>query len=52
MFDPQPHLIKLPRNVKDRATGHYTTVYDDYLEVRGYPKIKSNKSDSYTLLKA
>jgi hypothetical protein len=34
MFDPQPHLIKLPRNVKDRATGHYTTVYDDYLEVK------------------
>ena len=28
MFDPQPHLIKLPRKVKDRATGHYTTVYD------------------------
>jgi hypothetical protein len=34
MFDPQPHLIKLPRNVKDHATGHYTTVYDDYLEVK------------------
>jgi hypothetical protein len=34
MFDPQPHLIKLPRNVKDRATGHYTTIYDDYLEVK------------------
>ena len=34
MFDPQPHLIKLPRKVKDRATGHYTTVYDDYLEVK------------------
>src|SRR6266508_320752 len=35
MFDPQPHLIKLPRKVKGRATGHYTTVYDDYLEVKG-----------------
>jgi hypothetical protein len=34
MFDPQPHLIKLPRKVKDRATGHYTTIYDDYLEVK------------------
>jgi hypothetical protein len=34
MFDPQPHLIKLPRKVKDKATGHYTTVYDDYLEVK------------------
>jgi hypothetical protein len=34
MFDPQPHLIKLPRKVKDRATGHYTTVYDDFLEVK------------------
>jgi hypothetical protein len=34
VFDPQPHLIQLPRKVKDKATGHYTTVYDDYLEVR------------------
>jgi hypothetical protein len=34
MFDPQPHLIQLSRKVKDRATGHYTTVYDDYLEVK------------------
>jgi hypothetical protein len=33
-FDPQPHLIQLPRKVKDKATGHYTTVYDDYLEVK------------------
>jgi|SRR5882724_369193 len=33
-FDPQPHLIQLPRKVKDRATGHWTTVYDDYLEVK------------------
>jgi hypothetical protein len=34
MFYPQPHLIQLPRKVKDRATGHYTTVYEDYLEVK------------------
>jgi len=34
MFDPQPHLIQLPRKVKDKATGHYTTVYDAYLEVK------------------
>jgi hypothetical protein len=34
MFDPQPHLIQLPRKMKDKATGHYTTVYDDYLEVK------------------
>src|SRR2546430_14560266 len=34
MFDPQPYLIRLPRKVKDKATGHYTTVYDDYLEVK------------------
>jgi hypothetical protein len=34
MFDPQPHLIQLPRKVKDKATGHYITVYDDYLEVK------------------
>jgi hypothetical protein len=27
MFDPQPHLIQLPRKVKDKATGHYNTVY-------------------------
>src|SRR5882724_159152 len=33
-FDPQPHLIQLPRKVKDRATGHWTTVYYDYLEVK------------------
>ena len=32
-FDPQHHLIKLPRRVKDRD-GRYTTVYDDYLEVK------------------
>jgi hypothetical protein len=34
VFDPTAHLLKLPRKVKDRATGHYTTVYDDYLEVK------------------
>jgi hypothetical protein len=34
VFDPKPHLIQLPRKVKDRQTGHYTTVYDDYLEVK------------------
>ena len=33
-FNPQPHLIQLPRKVKDKATGHYITVYDDYLEVK------------------
>jgi hypothetical protein len=33
-FDPQPHLIQLPRTVKDKTTGHWTTVYDDYLEVK------------------
>jgi hypothetical protein len=34
MFDPKPYLIQLPRKVKDKATGHWTTVYDDYLEVK------------------
>jgi hypothetical protein len=34
MFDPKPHLIQLPRRVKDRQTGQYVTVYDDYLEVK------------------
>jgi hypothetical protein len=34
MFDPREHLIQLPRRVKDRQTGEYTTVYDDYLEVK------------------
>jgi hypothetical protein len=33
-FDPQPHLIQLPRKVKDKATGHWTTIYEDYLEVK------------------
>jgi hypothetical protein len=34
MFDPKQHLIQLPRRVKDRATGQYVTVHDDYLEVK------------------
>jgi hypothetical protein len=34
MFDAQAHLIQLPRRVKDRQTGQYITVYDDYLEVK------------------
>jgi hypothetical protein len=33
-FAPQDHLIQLPRKVKDKATGTWTTVYDDYLEVK------------------
>jgi hypothetical protein len=32
-FDPKPHLIQLPRKVKDRATGQWTTRQDDYLQV-------------------
>jgi hypothetical protein len=34
VFDPTAHLLKLPRKVKDKTTGHYTTAYDDYLEVK------------------
>jgi hypothetical protein len=34
MFDPKPHLIRLPRRVKDRQSGQVITVYDDYLEVK------------------
>jgi hypothetical protein len=34
MFDPKPHLLQLPRKQKDKATGQWTTVYDDYLEVK------------------
>jgi hypothetical protein len=34
MFDPKPHLIQLPRKVKDKVTGHWTTIYEDYLEVK------------------
>jgi hypothetical protein len=33
-FDPRVHLIQLPRKVKDKASGQYITVYDDYLEVK------------------
>jgi hypothetical protein len=33
-FNPQPHLIKLPRKVKDKATGQWTTRQDLYLEVK------------------
>jgi hypothetical protein len=34
MFDPNAHLIQLPRRVKDPVTGHFTTRQDDYLEVK------------------
>jgi hypothetical protein len=34
MFNPHEYLIKLPRKVKDKTTGQYTTVYDDYLQVK------------------
>jgi hypothetical protein len=34
MFDPKAHLIQLPRRVKNKATGQYVMVYDDYLEVK------------------
>jgi len=34
MFDPKAHLIQLPRRVKDPTTGHFTTRYDEYLEVK------------------
>jgi hypothetical protein len=34
MFDPKPHLIQLPRKVKDPDTGRWSTRYDDYLEVK------------------
>ena len=33
-FDPQPHLIKLPKRVKDPETSQWVTRYDDYLEVK------------------
>jgi hypothetical protein len=33
-FNPREHLIKLPRKLKDKATGTWTTVYDEYLEVK------------------
>jgi len=34
MFDPKPHLIQLPRRVKDPHTGQWTTRLEDYLEVK------------------
>jgi hypothetical protein len=34
MFDPKPHLIRLPRRVKDPQTGQWATRFDDYLEVK------------------
>ena len=34
MFDPKPHLIQLPRRVKDPVTGQWTSRLDDYLEVK------------------
>jgi hypothetical protein len=34
MAEPRDFLIKLPRRVKDKATGQYVTVYDDYLQVK------------------
>jgi hypothetical protein len=33
-FDPKPHLIQLPRRVKDPHTGQWTIRLDDYLEVK------------------
>ena len=34
VFDPAAHLIQLPKRVKDKATGQWTTVQEAYLEVR------------------
>src|SRR6266850_2870266 len=34
LFNPQEHLIKLPRRVKNKDTGTWDTVHDDYLEVK------------------
>jgi hypothetical protein len=31
MFDPQAHLMQLPRRALDRRTGEYRTIYEDYL---------------------
>jgi hypothetical protein len=33
MFDPKPHLIQLPRRVKQKD-GSWKTTYDEYLEVK------------------
>jgi hypothetical protein len=38
MFDPKPHLIQLPRRVKDPQTGQWTTRLEDYLEVKCAPR--------------
>ena len=34
MFDPKPHLMQLPRRVKDPQTGQWATRLEDYLEVK------------------
>jgi hypothetical protein len=34
MFDPHAYLIQLPRKVKNKVTGHWDTIYEDYLEVK------------------
>jgi hypothetical protein len=34
MFNPQEHLIYLPRKVKDPVTGQWSTRLDEYLEVK------------------
>jgi hypothetical protein len=33
-FNPQEHLIQLPKRVKNKETGTWETQYDDYLEVK------------------
>lgn len=33
-FDPQAHLIQLPKRVKNKDTGTWETIAQDYLEVR------------------
>ena len=33
-FNPREHLIQLPRKLKDKATGQWKTVHDEYLEVK------------------
>ena len=33
-FDPKPHLIQLPRRVKDPQTSPWATRLEDYLEVK------------------
>ena len=34
MFDPKPHIILLPKRVKNRDTGAWETVMQEYLEVK------------------